>query len=113
MHGRSARLRLKHASIVDSSVFLGPTEVPAQASLDVTWRATGPVRLLHPSSTDPADPRNLEAKLRTAVATGTFSASENGFSFKRAQATSAPLFAEMGTERNGSYVRPHDTLAER
>ncbi len=98
------RLQLQNVPIVDSFEFLGPKEIPATVSLDVTWTVAGPVRQLRPGSTDPTDPTNLAAEFQDAVATGTFSASENGFSIAGAAGSSKGGFAEAGHERNGFFL---------
>lgn len=99
------RLTLENVDVVDSFTFLGPVEIPAIVSLDVTFEPTGNVRHIRPTSSDPADPHNWAGEFRNALATGTFSGSNSGgFSFT-GSGTSTPIFAEMGTERNGFFVR--------
>ena len=94
-------------SIIDSFVFLGEDSVPATVSFDITWTGSGQRHHYKPGSDDPTDPTNFNGKFRDAVATGTFSGSNSdGFSFTSDPgATSAGLFAEIGTESNGSFLK--------
>lgn len=104
--GNSARLRVENFPVVDSFVFLGPTEVPATVSFDVTWTATGGVTHFTPGSSDPTDPTNFEGEFRLATATGSFSGrNSDGFKFSAANSTSEGVFAEMGKERNGVFLK--------
>jgi hypothetical protein len=94
-------------SLIDSFQFLGQDSVPATVSFDITWTASGTRSHFKPGSNDPTDPTNFDGKFRQAVATGTFSGSNaDGFSFTSDPgATSAGIFAEVGIERNGSFVK--------
>ena len=101
-----ATLSMTNVPVVDSFEFLGPNEVPATVSFQVTWAATGEATHYTPGSSDPADPSNFEGDfyLQT-TATGSFSGSESGFTFQSDPgATSAGVFAEMGKERNGTFL---------
>ena len=98
------RLKLDDLDVVDSFTFLGPVEIPAMVSLDVTFVPTGKMRHIRPASSDPTDPHNWAGQFRDALATGTFSGSGGGFSFS-GSGTSASVFAEMGTQHNGFFVR--------
>ena len=104
---KTATLHMENVAIIDSFVFLGEDSVPATVSFDITWTASGPRHHYKPGSPDPTDPTNFNGKFRDAVATGTFSGSNSdGFSFSSDPgATSQGLFAEIGTERNGSFVQ--------
>ena len=97
--------------MVDNFTFLGPGDLHAHVSLDVTWHASGDKRRLTPHSSDPADPMNFEARFRFATATGTFAATEHGFSIRHARGSSQGLFAEMGREKNGSFLHDDDDVA--
>jgi hypothetical protein len=75
-------------------------ETPAVVSFQMTWRGGGGRR--HLTAESPAFAGQF---LRRARARGTFSASEDGFSFtsnvrKRIRST----FAELGTEQNGLFL---------
>lgn len=103
--GRTVRVQVDNVAVVDNFTFLGPNEVPATASFDITWTSFGKVQHYRPQSTDPTDPTNFAGEFRLATATGSFSASEGGFAFTSTPgATSAGIFAETGTERNGSFL---------
>lgn len=111
---KKATLHVEDASVVDDLQIFGGANIPSTVSFDITWIAAGPRRHYKPGSTDPTDPTNFDGKFRLAVATGTFSGSNaDGFSFTtKGIASSAevssvfgiPGFAEMGIERNGSFL---------
>lgn len=103
IEGLTAKLHVENASVIDDFQFLSPGGVPAAVSFDITWTASGEVMHFRPQSTDPTDPTNFAAEFRLATATGSFSGSESGFSFT-ATGSSAGVFAEMGTERNGFFL---------
>ncbi len=105
----SVRLRVSDIPVVDSFVIFGETEVAATVSFDITWTPVSDVRRLTPGSDDPTDPTNFAAELQFAVATGSFSGSNaEGFSFTATGASSEGIFAEMGHERNGRFLRDDD-----
>ncbi len=93
--------------VIDSFTFLGENPVPATVSFDMTWTAVGKRYHFKPGSDDPTDPTNFDGKFRQAVATGSFSGSNtDGFSFTSDPgASSEGIFAEIGIERNGSYLK--------
>jgi hypothetical protein len=103
---KSATLHLDNVSIIDSFQFLGENSVPATVSFDITWTGSGPRHHFKPGSDDPTDPTNFNGKFRFGIATGTFSGSNSdGFSFTSDPgASSEGIFAEIGTESNGSFV---------
>lgn len=109
IHGRRARLEVKDLDVIDSFTFLGANQVPARVSFEIDFRAYGDEMRFEPGSTDPTDPSNFEGRFRFAVATGRFEGTERGFRFRADDASSAGVFAEMGHERNGAYLRrDHD-----
>jgi hypothetical protein len=79
----------------------GPTDVvPATVSFQITWKGRG--RLKHRESDAPAFVGDF---FKRAVARGTFSASEDGFSFASDAAKPArSSFAMLGTEMNGVFL---------
>lgn len=92
--------------VIDSYVFLGPNETPATVNLDVTWVATEMSRRLGAgASVPPSDPRAFVGTFSRARATGTFSGSEIGFEFQSRLASSDRGYAQMGRQRNGSFLR--------
>lgn len=104
IQGLVAKLRVVDAPVIDDFTFLSPGGVPATVSFDMTWTASGKVEHFRPQSTDPTDPASFAAEFRNAIATGSFSGSESGFSFT-ATGSSEGIFAEMGTEQNGSFLQ--------
>jgi hypothetical protein len=112
---KRATFHVVDASVVDDLQIFGGANIPATVSFDLTWVAKGPRRHYKPGSTDPTDPTNFDGKFRVAVATGTFSGSNaEGFSFTTVGTASSaevssvfgiPGWAEMGIERNGSFLR--------
>jgi hypothetical protein len=104
--GRRATLRVDEVSVIDSFQFLGPVSVPATVSLNVTWEATGDRLPRGKGSAVPAtDPAAFLGRFAFARSTASFSGSELGFSFRSNPGVSTDRgFAEMGTERNGSFL---------
>ena len=113
--GKEATLHVESASVVDDLQRFGGANIPATISFDITWTATGPRDHYRSGSTDPTDPRNFDGKFRIALATGTLSGSNaEGFSFATVDSASTakvssvlgiPGWAEMGIERNGSFLK--------
>jgi hypothetical protein len=103
---KTATLHMEDVSLIDSFVFLGENSVPATVSFDITWTGVGARHHFKPGSDDPTDPTNFDGKFRFGVATGTFSGSNSdGFSFTSDPgASSEGVFAEIGTESNGSFI---------
>jgi hypothetical protein len=103
---KAATLHVENVQIIDSFTFLGEHSVPATVSFDITWVGSGARHHYKPGSEDPTDPTNFNGKFRDAVATGSFSGSNaDGFSFTSDPgATSAGVFAEIGIEKNGSFI---------
>lgn len=104
---RTAHLHLENMPVTDNYFFLGPGDDESAVSMDISWVAFGKVRHIRPGSSDPADPTNFAAEFRFATATGSFSGSnpDEGFTFQSNDASSEGVFAEMGTERNGSFLQ--------
>jgi len=42
--GRTVRVQVDNVAVVDNFTFLGPSEVPATASFDITWTSFGKVQ---------------------------------------------------------------------
>lgn len=103
---RHAALVLRNLPLIDSFVFLGPNSTPATMDLWVRWKATGPVRERGSGTDVPAtDPAAFRGRFSRAEAVGAFSGVETGFSFQTdGKATTRRTFAELGTERNGSFL---------
>ncbi len=105
LQGTTAKVHVVGATTIDNLFFGGPGMIPASASFDVTWTAFGDVHHFRPLSEDPTDPTNFAGQFRFANATASFSVMEAGFAFQSSDASSAGLFAEMGTERNGFFLQ--------
>jgi hypothetical protein len=109
-NGRSARLRVDDVSLIETyQLFgtpspLGTIETPAIAKLQVDWKATAPaVPRGAGAAGTPAEA--FLGEFAPARATGTFSGLELGFGFSsNGQASSEDAYAEVGTERNGSFL---------
>ncbi len=104
--GRRARLHLQGLSTIDSFVFAGANSTPAELDISIRWEATGPVEELGSGNHVPdTDPAAFSGRFRTAHATGTFGGIELGYGFAtHGRATSRLGFAELGFERNGSFL---------
>jgi hypothetical protein len=105
----AATIHIEELPVIDAFTFLGSVEVPATASYDIRWEATGPVRHLDPGSDDPTDPTNLSGIFRDVTATGTFSATSithpGGGPFSIHGAVGVAIWGELGNERNGRFVK--------
>ena len=104
--GRQARVRASNVPVVEQFQFLGPTVVPASVSFEVQWEAIGPVRSLGSGKTVPAnDPAAFLGSFSRALARGTFSGVELGFSFRSdPNVTTERGYAELGHEQNGVFL---------
>jgi hypothetical protein len=105
--GQEAVLRATDAPVIDTFQFGGPNAIPAKATFQVKWAATGdPAARGSGSSVAAGDPAAFSGSFRPARATGTFSVTESGFSFRSNPGASTDRsFAELGTEKNGSRLR--------
>ena len=116
--GKTAHVHVEDIAVVDDLQALSGIGIPATVSFDITWTAQGARHHYIPKKEDlePNDvyiPVAFDGKFREAVATGTFSGSnDEGFSFS-GTASSAEVssvlglagFAEVGVEQNGSFLR--------
>jgi len=101
---QTASLHLTEEGTIDNTFIFGPGSEFASATFDITWTASGKVQHFRPGSSDPTDPTNFSAEIRSATATGSFTVLQNGVTFTINNASSEGVFAEMGTERNGSFL---------
>jgi hypothetical protein len=102
--GQSVHVHLTEEGVIDSGFFLGPGTDYASATIDITWTPSGKVNHFRPGSTDPTDPSDFSAEFRDATAVGDFTVLLNGVTFTITGATSSGVFAEMGNEKNGSFL---------
>ena len=105
--GTRARLQAATVPMIEQFVFLGPNLVPATVDLEVEWEALGPrVRRGAGKTVVPTDPAAFLGEFAPARSTASLSGTELGFSFRTdVGARSDPLgFAQMGTERNGTFL---------
>ena len=102
--GRRATLEAEDVCVLDSFQFGGPVNVPASVSFKIRWEATGPRQRRGKGSAVPAtDPAAFLGRFATARSTASFSGSELGFSF-RGRGDTDGTFAELGAERNGTFL---------
>jgi len=104
-NGRSARLRLREQPLVDTFTLGGPLGIAAQVSLDVMWSATSePIARGEGTAADPTSPAAFSGDFAEASCSGRVSGFETGFAFATSTLTATDFFAEMGQERNGSFL---------
>jgi hypothetical protein len=111
-------ISLKNISVVDQFQFpggagnnLGTAGFPATVSFDITYTKMGSPRQVRPASSDPLSPLNWAGKMWMATNSGSFSLSYNDGTFSaQGNFDSSGNFGEMGTEKNGSFLREHDEI---
>jgi len=110
-------ISLTNVAVVDQiafpgNIFLGSTGSPATLSLNMTFQKNGPPRVIRPTSASPISPFSWAGVMSDATYQGTFSVAYNDGTFSAhgdfGSTASEQVFAEMGTERNGSFVRRED-----
>jgi len=109
-------ITLTNVPVVDQFMFpggagnnLGIAGIPATVSFTVTYTKSGTPRHVTPTSADPLSPFNWAGKMWTATNSGNFTvAYGNGKFSAQGSFSSAGNFGEVGTERNGSFVRQED-----
>jgi hypothetical protein len=90
---------------------LGIAGVPAKVSFDITYTKMGSPRHVRPTSSDPLSPLNWAGKMWMATNSGTFSLSYDDGTFSaQGSFSSSGNFGELGTERNGSFLREDDEI---
>lgn len=100
-----AGLRLRNLPLVDSFVFLGPTNVSASVDVDLVWRRTGYHRERGKGNeVDSTDPAAFLGRIAEADCYGYVSGREIGFSFKTGRLTSSTYYAQIGEQRNGVFL---------
>jgi len=108
-NGQRATVHAENVPVIDSFMFsLAPAfQVPALVNYSMTWQAIGRrEKRGRGTAVDPTDPAAFLGNFAPAVATGSFSGRELGFSFKVDPGASSAKggFAEMGEERNGKFL---------
>lgn len=82
---------------------------PVKVSFDITYMKTGNRRRVRPTSHDPLSPFSWAGEMWDATNSGTFSMAYDDGTFSASGSFSSNgNFGEMGTERNGSFVRAQD-----
>jgi len=111
---------LRNVTVVDQLTFpntlpngnvvnLGNSGAPVTLSFDVTYQKSGRARHVRPISKDPLSPFNWAGEMSDATNSGTFSLAYKDGSFSaQGSFSSQGNFGEIGTERNGSFVRHED-----
>jgi hypothetical protein len=104
-HGRRAKLQAKDVPLIDTFQFGGVFSTPVTVDISVQWETTGPFEDLGSGGAVPAnDPAAFLGSFAPARASGRISAKRLGFSFRTLTANSDQGYAELGTERNGSFL---------
>ena len=107
INSRSAILHVQNLPVIDTFQFFGANDTPAVVDFRVEWGATGPAVPHGMGLSVPAtDPGAFLAEIAPAVSTGSFSGEEFGFAFEsnRGASTSPRGYAQIGTERNGTFM---------
>ena len=107
MNNRRAVLHVRNLPVIDSFQFFGPNDTPALVDVRAEWNATGPAVLRGSGdAVPPTDPAAFLGQIAPAVSTISCSGQEIGFEFtSNPGASTAPQgWAQIGTERNGSFV---------
>jgi hypothetical protein len=78
----------------------------------MTFKKNGVPRIVRPTSASPISPHSWAGEMSDATYKGTFSVAYNDGKFSAhgdfGSMASEQIFAEMGRERNGSFVRHED-----
>lgn len=102
---RRAGFRVRDLALVETFQFAGANAVPAQASLELSWRRTSAEQSRGSgASVDPSAPDAFEGSFADALCTGSVAAERLGFSFEATNLTSEAFYASIGTERNGVFL---------
>jgi hypothetical protein len=115
--GETLTIHLENVPLIDAFTFppalgngITPFPVVAmKASFDVTYKKAAMRHRIRPTSHDPLSPLNWAGEMWDATNSGTFSMAYDDGTFSASGSfSSAGNFGEMGTERNGSFVRDED-----
>jgi hypothetical protein len=98
---------VQNLPVIDTFQFGGANDTPAVVDIRVEWEATGPA-VSHGMglAVVATDPGAFLGEIAPAVSTGSFSGEEFGFAFEsnRGVSTSPRGYAQIGTERNGTFL---------
>jgi hypothetical protein len=107
LNNRRAVLHVRNLPVIDTFQFFGPYDTPALVDFRAEWDAIGPA-VPHGSGDDvpETDPAAFLGEIAPAVSTLTGSGEEFGFEFALDRGTSSSPrgWAQIGTERNGSFL---------
>jgi hypothetical protein len=103
---KHARLHLRDLPLIDTFTFFGPSDTPAVLNMTIEWDAIeDAVKLGSGRAVPPDDPTSFLGRFARARSTARFSGRQLGFSFHSDPgASSDGGYAEIGTERNGSFL---------
>ena len=110
-------ISLTNVAVVDQisfpgNIFLGSTGHPATLTLNMTFQKHGRPRIVRATSASPISPHSWAGEMSDATYKGTFTLAYNDGKFSATgdfgSTASEQIFAEMGKERNGSFVRRED-----
>jgi hypothetical protein len=107
MNTRRAVLQVKNLPVIDTFQVLGQNDTPALVDFRAEWEATGPaVPRGSGDAVPPTDPAAFLGQIAPAVSTISCSGEEFGFEFgsDRGASTAPRGWAQVGTERNGSFI---------
>jgi hypothetical protein len=107
MNNQRAVLQVRNLPVIDSFQFLGFNDTPALVDFRAEWEATGPVVPRGSGDTvPPTDSAAFLGEIAPAVSTISCSGEEFGFEFRSdpGASTSSLGWAQIGTERNGSFI---------
>lgn len=104
--GRKAVLDVEDVQVIDSFQFGSGIGTPGTVGIHAEWTATGPlVDRGKDSAVSPTDAAAFSGQFAVAKSTAVITGSEFGFSFRSNPGVStAGTFAEVGTEKNGSFL---------
>ena len=125
--GNTLTIHLENVPVVDAFSFPPPVPgnfaadevdispyqlIRARASFDITYTKTkGTERRIRPATDDPLSPLNWAGKMWDAINSGSFSVAYDDGTFSASGTfDSSGNFGEMGTERNGFFVRHEEEV---
>jgi hypothetical protein len=107
MNNRRAVLQVRNLPVIDTFQIFGPNDTPALVDFRAEWNARGAaVARGSGDAVPPTDAAAFVGEIAPAVSTISCSGDELGFEFEsNTGASTSPLgWAQIGTERNGSFI---------